>query len=86
VNEPPKRARGAIEVGICGASVRIAGRRSHASRDYRALRIFVTRQTGWRSHPSPFVIPSRNAALVIPSRRRGIFAARNAGIPRDRSG
>jgi hypothetical protein len=51
VNEPPKRARGAIEVGICGASVRIAGRRSHASRDYRALRIFVTRQTGWRSHP-----------------------------------
>jgi hypothetical protein len=38
------------------------------------------------SHNTALVIPSRNAAVVIPSRRRGISAARNAEIPRVRSG
>jgi hypothetical protein len=40
--------------------------------DDRALQILATRRIAWRSHRSPFVIPSR---------RRGISAARNAGIP-----
>jgi hypothetical protein len=40
--------------------------------DDRALQILATRRIAWRSHRSPFVIPSR---------RRGISAAGNAGIP-----
>jgi len=32
---------------------------------YRALRIFVTRPTAWRSHRSPFVIPSRNPQVLF---------------------
>ena len=46
-------------------------------KSYRAIRIFATRPTAERSHPSPFAIPSR---------RRGMSAARNAEIPRVRSG
>jgi hypothetical protein len=54
------------------------GRREGARLDDRALRIFATRPTAWRSHPSPFVIPSRNAAIVIPS-RNPLLSTRAAG-------
>ncbi len=40
---------------------------TEAAEYYRALRIFATRPTAWRSHPWPFVIPRGNAASVIPS-------------------
>jgi hypothetical protein len=45
-----------------------------------------TRPAAWHTQPSLFVLPSRNAALVIPSRRRGISTSRSAEIPRVRPG
>jgi hypothetical protein len=67
--------------GIRGQSrarrVRRSGHRAPRARatpdsSDRALRIFATRPTACRSHPSPFVIPSRNAAIVIPNRNAAI--------------